>query len=159
FAASEVVRAHLEMGRTVFMCAPSNGARDVLRADGQKLREERRAINVAKPFERAESLQKPLADKELQQSIGADGLVFVDEAGLASTKMLHELMELPTNIAGGCTCKATTNSTPASRRVTRFGCCSPTLGSNAGECPTFNGKPSRAASAKSRNTSLPVGSQ
>ena len=49
---------------------------------------------IAKPFERAESLQKLLCDKQLQQSIGFDGLVLVDEAGLASAKMLHELMEL-----------------------------------------------------------------
>jgi ATP-dependent exoDNAse (exonuclease V) alpha subunit len=94
FAASELVRAYIEAGRDVFMCAPSNSARDVLRADGRRLREERRTTTAAEPFERAESLQKLLCDKQLQQSIGSDGLVFVDEAGLASTKMLHELMEL-----------------------------------------------------------------
>jgi len=94
FAASEIVRAHIEVGRVVFMCAPSNGARDVLRADGAKLRERSGGESISKPFERAESLQKLLCDKELQQAIGFDGLIFVDEAGLASTRMLHELMEL-----------------------------------------------------------------
>jgi thymidine kinase len=94
FAASELVRAYIEAGRDVYMCAPSNSARDVLRADGRRLREERGSAIVAGPFERAESLQKLLCDKQLQQTIGRDGLVFVDEAGLASTKMLHELMEL-----------------------------------------------------------------
>ena len=94
FAASELVRAYIEEGRDVFMCAPSNSARDVLRADGRRLREEKGTATVAEPFERAESLQKLLCDKQLQQSVGGDGVVFVDEAGLASTKMLHELMEL-----------------------------------------------------------------
>jgi conjugative relaxase-like TrwC/TraI family protein len=94
FAASELIRAHIEAGRDVFMCAPSNSARDMLRAEGRRLREERGSAMVAEPFEQAESLQKLLCDKQLQQSVGSDGLVFVDEAGLASTKMLHELMEL-----------------------------------------------------------------
>jgi hypothetical protein len=94
FTASEVIRAHVEAGRDVILCAPTNSARDVLRADGAKLREKAGGAALARPFERAESLQRLLCDKQLQQTIGPDGLVFVDEAGLASTKMLHELMEL-----------------------------------------------------------------
>jgi len=74
--------------------APTNNARDILRGDGAKIRAHNGSARVAEAFERAESLQKLLCDKQLQQAIGYDGLVLVDEAGMASTKMLHELMEL-----------------------------------------------------------------
>jgi len=94
FTATEVIRAHVEAGRMVFICAPTNNARDVLRDEGAKIRKDNGDAAIANPFERAESLQKLLCDKQLQQSIGFDGLVLVDEAGFASVKMLHELMEL-----------------------------------------------------------------
>lgn len=94
FAASELVRAHLEAGRKVFMCAPSNSARDVLRADGKALKQQPSSIDIAAPFEQAQSLQKLLCDPVMQKGIGPGGWVFLDEAGLASTSMLYELQTL-----------------------------------------------------------------
>ncbi len=91
FAASELVRAHLEAGRKVFLCAPSNSARDVLRADGQALRQRPGPLGIAAAFEGAQSLQKLLCDPVLQKEIGSGACVFLDEAGLASTLMLDEL--------------------------------------------------------------------
>ncbi len=94
FAASELVRAHLEAGRNVFMCAPSNSARDVLRADGKSLKQKPGCTDVAARFEHAQSLQKLLCDPVMQNAIGRDGWVFLDEAGLASTAMLYALRTL-----------------------------------------------------------------
>ena len=98
FSTSEIVRAHVEGGKDVFLCAPSNGARDVLRENGALLAHGGDGIApdpaTAKPFTQAESLQLLLKNRELQRGIGAGGLVVLDEAGLASVEDLHQFASL-----------------------------------------------------------------
>ncbi len=88
FTTAEMVRAAVEGGNRVFLCAPSNGARDVLRRDGEGMAN----ASVAKPFLKAESLQMLLANEKLRNSLPAGSLVVLDEAGLASVKMLSDLV-------------------------------------------------------------------
>ena len=94
FSTSEIVRANIEAGYNVFLCAPSNGARDVLRSDGEKLRSEFNQPQTAQPFLNAQSLQKLLLDTKLQASLPTNSLIILDEAGLASVKQLHQLGKL-----------------------------------------------------------------
>lgn len=102
FSTSEVVRAFIERGRRVFMCAPSNGARDVLRADGksisgrasERVDEESQWKAVGRPFERALSLQKFMVSRDVWRGLPSGSLIILDEAGLASLKQLHDFVKL-----------------------------------------------------------------
>ena len=89
FTTSEMVRAALEGGRKAFLCAPSNGARDVLRRDGMSMPD----ASTADAFKKAESLQMLLANEKLRSSLPKGSLVMLDEAGLASVKMLSSLAD------------------------------------------------------------------
>lgn len=91
FTVSEIVRANIENGYDVLLCAPSNGARDVLREDGKKIRSDYNQPLTAKPFEEAVSLQKLLIDESLQSKYRANSLIILDESGMASLKQLNEL--------------------------------------------------------------------
>ena len=94
FTVSEIVRANIESGYNVLLCAPSNGARDVLKDDGRKIKNEYNQPLTAKPFESAISLQKLLVDEKLQNTLGNNSLIVLDEAGMASLKQLNQLAKL-----------------------------------------------------------------
>ncbi len=94
FSISEIVRANIENDIDVVMCAPTNGARDILRKDGRILEEKYEQPGTAQPFEDAISLQRLLIDKQKQANIKPDSLIILDEAGLASTKQLYSLAKL-----------------------------------------------------------------
>ena len=89
FTTTEMVRAAVEAKRKVFMCAPSNGARDVLRNDGKGQQNK----EVAAPFLKAESLQMFLTRLKLREDLPEGSVIILDEAGLASVKMLSQLIE------------------------------------------------------------------
>lgn len=91
FTVSEIVRANIENGYDVLLCAPSNGARDVLREDGEKIRNDYNQPLTARPFEEAVSLQKLLVDESLQAKYKTNSLVVLDESGMASLKQLNDL--------------------------------------------------------------------
>ncbi len=91
FTVSEIVRANIENGYDVLLCAPSNGARDVLREDGIKIKTEYNQPLTGKPFEEAVSLQKLLVEESLQSKYKANSLVILDESGMASLKQLNDL--------------------------------------------------------------------
>ena len=94
FSISEIVRANIENDIDVIMCAPTNGARDVLRKDGQILQEKYGQAGTAQPFENAISLQRLLIDEQKKMNIKPGSLIILDEAGLASTKQLDSLVKL-----------------------------------------------------------------
>ena len=94
FSISEIVRANIENNIDVVMCAPTNGARDVLRKDGRILEEKYEQPGTARPFEDAISLQRLLLDEQRKMDIKPGSLIILDEAGLASTKQLHLLAKL-----------------------------------------------------------------
>jgi len=89
FTTAEMVRAAVKGGSRVFLCAPSNGARDVLRRDGEGMANGA----VAEPFLEAESLQMLLANGKLRDALPNGSLIVLDEAGLASVKMLSTLID------------------------------------------------------------------
>ena len=91
FTTAEMVRAAVEAGRKVFMCAPSNGGRDVLRRDGAEL-EMKGLSDVADPFCNAQSLQYFLFREERRDALPEGSLIVLDESGLASVNQLHELV-------------------------------------------------------------------
>jgi hypothetical protein len=94
FSVSEIVRANIENDIEVIMCAPTNGARDVLRKDGKTLEEIYEQPKTAQPFEDAVSLQHLLLNERRQLRIRPSSLIVLDEAGLASTEQLHSLAKL-----------------------------------------------------------------
>ena len=94
FSVSEIVRANIENDIEVIMCAPTNGARDVLRKDGRALKEIYKQSETAQPFEDAISLQHLLLNERRQLRIRPGSLIVLDEAGLASTEQLHSLANL-----------------------------------------------------------------
>jgi conjugative relaxase-like TrwC/TraI family protein len=94
FSISEIVRANIENDIDVVMCAPTNGARDVLRKDGRILEEKYGQTRTAQPFEDAISLQRLLLDEQKKIDIKPGSLIVLDEAGLASTKQLYSLAKL-----------------------------------------------------------------
>jgi conjugative relaxase-like TrwC/TraI family protein len=94
FSVSEIVRANIENDIEVIMCAPTNGARDVLRKDGRTLEEIYEQPETAQPFGDAVSLQHLLLNERRQLRIRPGSLIVLDEAGLASTEQLHSLAEL-----------------------------------------------------------------
>lgn len=81
FSLKEVVAANEKAGHQVFVTAPSNGARDVLRGEGGPV------------FEGAESLQRFMASPSLKARLGKDDLIVLDEAGMASVEDLHGLLQ------------------------------------------------------------------
>ncbi len=93
FSLSEIVRTHVEGNHNVILCAPSNAARDVLRQDGDELHNKYNQPQTATPFLNAVSLQKLLLDFQ-DGPIENGSIVILDEASLASTRQIHDLIKL-----------------------------------------------------------------
>ncbi|MBN2642500.1 MAG: relaxase domain-containing protein [Victivallales bacterium] len=94
FSLSEVVRKHVEADLNVILCAPSNGARDVLHQDGNELYRKYNQPGTAAPFQNAVSLQKLLIDSRKGNTIESGSMIILDEASLASTRQIHDLIKI-----------------------------------------------------------------
>jgi AAA domain len=89
FSLAEVVRCYLEDGHKVFVLAPENGARDVLRKEGaQKIP----SGPTATVFQCAQNLSEFLVNAKLQKGFGPGDLVILDEAGMSNLEDLHNFM-------------------------------------------------------------------
>jgi len=88
FVLLEIVRIYVENNKKVFVFAPSNGARNVVRKGGEKME----SIATSKPFLKSESLQMLLLKESMQQEISKGSLVILDEAGLASFEQMHAFL-------------------------------------------------------------------
>ncbi len=98
FATEELVRALTAKGAVVQTMAPTCGARDVLRKNGERLLQDGDG-DAARAFLGAMTLQKALANFE---SVGSSGIprgayIILDEAGLVSVKMMTRLFRLCEN--------------------------------------------------------------
>jgi conjugative relaxase-like TrwC/TraI family protein len=86
---AEIVEQNVAHGYKVFVSAPDNGPRDVLRNEADSLKDGR----IASIFAGAENIHRFLADPKLHRSLGAGDLLILDEAGKASVEKVHELVE------------------------------------------------------------------
>jgi DNA replication protein DnaC len=84
-----VVEANLAAGHRVRLVAPSDAARDVLIATGNK----NASCGLADVFKSATSLQLFQADPRLHDSLGKDDLLVVDEASMISLSQGHALLQ------------------------------------------------------------------
>ena len=90
FVVASVIEQNVKDGHQVFIVAPSDGARDVLRKDAGKLTINSPAAAVLKT---AESLQLYQADPRLRQKLRAGDLLIIDEASFLSLEQGHRVLE------------------------------------------------------------------
>jgi conjugative relaxase-like TrwC/TraI family protein len=93
---ADVISANLAAGHRVAVVAPSDGARNVLRKEVEKLLEGELAPGTAQVFEAAASLQLFQTDPKLHNRLGAGDLLILDEASEASVQQVYELKEWAT---------------------------------------------------------------
>ena len=89
----KLVGLNLDQGRKVFVCAPDNGARDVLRKECETIP----PGAVFGAFKGAENLHRFLVDPKLKNGMKRGDLLVLDEAGKTSVEKLHELAQWATD--------------------------------------------------------------
>ena len=90
FVIASVIEQNLKDGHRVFVVAPSDNARDVLRRDAGKLCPHSPSAAV---LQEAESLQLYQADPRLRQKLARGDLLIVDEASFVSLEQGHRVLE------------------------------------------------------------------
>lgn len=114
---SEVVNTHVKSGIPVFIFAPSDDARNFLKAYGEKLRIEASQPDTAAPFENAQSLQSLFRRRNAAAEISSGSLVILEEAYSVSLMQFYKFSHL----ASRCDWKVLFTGTPSRHKSDETG--------------------------------------